>query len=57
MLLFICIFGGTLFTPYNFLIYLKVVVSRGERKDNDKSIKKYYLIEKERENVVFFSVI
>ncbi|MFS7902010.1 hypothetical protein Hanom_Chr01g00006271 [Helianthus anomalus] len=47
MLLFICIFGGTLFIPYNFLIYLKVVVS------GEKGIKKYYLIENERENIVF----
>ncbi|MFS8020798.1 hypothetical protein Hanom_Chr16g01420001 [Helianthus anomalus] len=39
MLLFICIFWGTLFTPYNFLYILKVVVSEGKRKDSDKGIK------------------
>ncbi|MFS7983302.1 hypothetical protein Hanom_Chr11g00972951 [Helianthus anomalus] len=33
MLLFICIFEGTLFTHYNFFYYiLKVVVSEEERK-------------------------
>ncbi|MFS7969353.1 hypothetical protein Hanom_Chr09g00808201 [Helianthus anomalus] len=32
MLLFICIFEGTLFTHYIFLIYIEVVVSEGERK-------------------------
>ena len=30
-----------------------MVVSEVERKGNDNGIKKYYLIKKERENVVF----
>ena len=34
-----------------------MVVSEGERKGNDKGIKKYYLIEQEREKVVICSVI
>ncbi|KAJ0848563.1 hypothetical protein HanPSC8_Chr13g0558951 [Helianthus annuus] len=36
MLLFICIFGGTLFPPYNFLIYFESGCEWGERKSNDK---------------------
>ncbi|KAF5772745.1 hypothetical protein HanXRQr2_Chr13g0580801 [Helianthus annuus] len=39
MLLFICIFGGTLFPPYNFLIYFESGCEWGERKSNDKGIK------------------
>ncbi|MFS7995671.1 hypothetical protein Hanom_Chr12g01120711 [Helianthus anomalus] len=54
MLLLICIFEGTLSTFYNFLnIYLKVLVSEEEGKNNDKDIQKYYLIEM-RENIECF---
>ncbi|MFS7999204.1 hypothetical protein Hanom_Chr12g01163251 [Helianthus anomalus] len=58
MLLLVCIFEKTLFTPYNFLIYFESDSEwRRERKDNNKDIKIYYLIEKRRKNIVYFIVI
>ncbi|MFS8002369.1 hypothetical protein Hanom_Chr13g01201311 [Helianthus anomalus] len=56
MLLFICIFEETLFTHYNFLIYIESGCEWMRAKNVMIKVYKYYLIENEREKVFVFSV-